>query len=111
METIVGWEKYGFAGLITMAIFTLGTQFFKYLKESKKENLENTDSKKMYDQILDFTQSNIELITVLTKNLKTYEKDQKQILENMQQILNLLITISISVGKVDDRTNNCLTKK
>lgn len=111
MDNITGFENYGIGGLIATVVIILFNSALKYFKETKKENIENKDSEKLYNQIIEFTQSNIELITVLTKNLKTYEKDQKQILESMQQILNILITMSISIGKVDDRTKTCLQKQ
>lgn len=111
MDDLTVLGNYGKGGLIAFVAITITNMILKYFKDTKKDVIETKDSDKIFSQLIEFTQSNIELITVLTKNLKTYEKDQKQILENMQQILNILITMSISVGKVDDRTKTCLQKQ
>lgn len=102
----INFENLSIAAMALYIIWNLTAKLIDAFKNKKDDNLG-----RLCDQILSFTSTNQLLVEVLTKTLTSFEKDQKELITNINQLINLVMSVNVSVARVDERTELCNKNK
>jgi hypothetical protein len=99
---VPNWENLGIAGAALFIILFLGGKLIDGWNKQKENSVSE-----LCRRIDSFTSINSELLRVLTQSLVVFEKDQKEILSNLQQLISLSTFLTSCVSKLDERTEKC----
>lgn len=94
------WENLGIAGAILFVVMYLGTKLIDAWSKNRGNSIVE-----LCNRIDSFTDVNNELLRVLAQSLVMFEKDQKEILNNLQQLSNVMMNIVSCTTKIEERTN------
>ena len=95
------WENLGIAGAILFVFFILANKIIDTMNKQSNKAIEELCCK-----INNFTEVNQDLIKVLSTTMIIFEKDQKEIMTNINQILDIVISLSKNVCKIEERTKS-----
>lgn len=94
------WENLGIAGAILFVVMYLGTKLIDAWSKGRENSIVE-----LCNRIDSFTDVNNELLRVLAQSLVMFEKDQKEILNNLQQLSNVMMNIVSCTTKIEERTS------
>lgn len=96
------WENMGIAGAILFVVFMLGNKLIDSWNKQRGNSIGE-----LCKRIDSFTETNAELLRLLTQSLVMFEKDQKEIMQYLTQVLNTTTFLTASLSRVEARTEKC----
>ena len=106
MLLLPNWENLGIAGAILFVVFVLGSKLIDGYNKQKGDSI-----KELCSRIDSLTDVNNELLKLLAQSLVIFEKDQREILNNLQNLNNIMVNIVSCTTKIEERTNLTGIKK
>lgn len=102
--------QLGIAGATLLILLIFVILLFRFMSVSKREKASDSSNKidKLCDKIDQLISSNAEYSKDLNKVLLSNDKDQKETLNILNNILEAVLDSQRRIVRVDDRTYKCL---
>jgi hypothetical protein len=96
------WENLGIAGALLFVVFMLGNKLIDGWNRQRGNSI-----LELCKRIDSFTETNAELLRLLTQSLVMFEKDQKEIIQNLTQVIHTTTYLTASLSRIEARTEKC----
>lgn len=110
------WLQLGLGGASLFILYTFVNKLFEYLKnknetDAKSGKSSSTQMGELMKKLDRMADSNFAMAKQMAENKAEQGKDIKAIFSKLGLCYTLLSDMNISITRIDDRTNNCISNK